>query len=74
MNCNERQALVGAMLIDGTGRAPQPDSVVLVEGSTIRQVGSRAGNDRLPLSRDVDQSEYRKASFHNQDVVYFSSG
>jgi imidazolonepropionase-like amidohydrolase len=34
-------AIVGATLIDGTGREPVQDSVVLVEGKSIKEVGHR---------------------------------
>lgn len=34
-------ALVGGTLIDGTGRGPVQDAVVLVQGSTVREAGSR---------------------------------
>ncbi len=36
------KAIVGAVLIDGTGGAPVTDSVVVVAGSKIRAVGTRA--------------------------------
>ncbi len=36
------KAIVGAVLIDGTGGAPISDSVVVVAGSKIRSVGTRA--------------------------------
>ena len=35
-------AIVGGTLIDGTGRMPVPDAVVLVDGATIRSVGTQA--------------------------------
>src|SRR6185295_9572713 len=36
-------AIVGATLVDGTGRAPVPDSVVVVQGDRIVAAGPRAG-------------------------------
>jgi imidazolonepropionase-like amidohydrolase len=36
------KAIVGAVLIDGTGGGPVTDSVVVIAGSRIRAVGSRA--------------------------------
>jgi imidazolonepropionase-like amidohydrolase len=38
----ERLAIVGATLIDGTGRAPLADAIVVVEGERIVAVGPRA--------------------------------
>src|SRR5262245_10845320 len=35
----EKTALVGATLIDGTGRAPVPDAVVVIEGDKITAAG-----------------------------------
>ena len=37
----KRHAIVGATLIDGTGRAPIPDAVVLVDGDRITAAGAR---------------------------------
>jgi imidazolonepropionase-like amidohydrolase len=42
-----RIAYVGGMLIDGTGRDPLPEAVVLINGSTIRDVG-RKGQVGIP--------------------------
>ena len=42
-------ALRGALLIDGSGDAPVPDAVVVVEGERIESVGHRA-----PQGEDVD--------------------
>ena len=33
----EKTALVGATLIDGTGRAPVPEAIVVIEGDKIRR-------------------------------------
>ena len=41
------KAITGATLIDGTGSAPLPDAVVLIEGSDIVEVGS-AQSVRIP--------------------------
>lgn len=46
------QALKARWLIDGTGNAPIPDAVVLVENSTIRQVG-RASEVPIPPDASV---------------------
>jgi imidazolonepropionase-like amidohydrolase len=40
-------AIEGVTLIDGTGRAPVPDAVVLIQGDRIRAVGKR-GAIRIP--------------------------
>lgn len=37
-----RYAITGALLVDGTGRAPVPDSVVLIENGRITAAGTRA--------------------------------
>lgn len=44
----------GATVIDGTGRAPILDAVVVVEGDRIRAVGSRASVPIPPGARIVD--------------------
>jgi imidazolonepropionase-like amidohydrolase len=46
------KAIVGATLIDGTGGAPIPESVVIVEGSQVRAVGSRA---TVPIPAGADK-------------------
>jgi imidazolonepropionase-like amidohydrolase len=46
------KAIVGAVLIDGTGGPPISDSVVTIEGSRIRAVGNRAS---LPVPADSDK-------------------
>jgi imidazolonepropionase-like amidohydrolase len=45
-------AIMGATLIDGTGAAPVHDSVVLVEGTQIAQVGPR---DAVQIPTDAQQ-------------------
>ncbi|CAN5688489.1 amidohydrolase family protein [soil metagenome] len=40
-NGQSRKAIIGATLIDGTNRGPVPDAVVIIEGTRIKQVGSR---------------------------------
>ena len=54
------QSLVieGATLIDGTGRPPVPDSVVVVEGSRITAVGTR-GTVAIPPNAQVIRAEGR---------------
>ena len=44
------QALVGATLIDGTGRPPIPDAVVVVDGDHISAAGPRG---QTPLPRNA---------------------
>ena len=44
--------LEGGTLIDGTGRAPIPDAVVVVEGSRIKAVGRR-GQVPVPANGNV---------------------
>ena len=46
------KAIVGAVLMDGTGGPPISDSVVTIEGSRIRAVGNRAS---LPVPADSDK-------------------
>src|SRR5262245_42691903 len=45
-------ALEGGTLIDGTGRAPVTDAIVLVEGSRIKAVGAR-GQVQVPSNANV---------------------
>jgi imidazolonepropionase-like amidohydrolase len=45
-------ALVGATLIDGTGAAPLPQSVVLIQGAKIRAAGP-AGSVKVPAGARV---------------------
>ncbi len=45
------KAIIGAVLIDGSGNAPVSDSVVLVAGSRIRAVGPRA-NVPIPAAAE----------------------
>ena len=45
------KAITGATLIDGTGSAPLPDAVVLIEGSDLVNVGS-AQSVRVPESAE----------------------
>ncbi|HUE81530.1 MAG TPA: hypothetical protein VMM84_05385 [Pyrinomonadaceae bacterium] len=40
-NGQSKKAIVGATLIDGTGRAPIKDAVVVIDGTRISQVGTR---------------------------------
>ncbi|MRR16799.1 MAG: hypothetical protein EG826_10130 [Deltaproteobacteria bacterium] len=50
----EGSALVNGTLIDGTGRAPLPDAVVLIEGDRITAVGTRSTVDVPKRFRIVD--------------------
>ena len=45
-------AITGATLIDGTGRPPVADAVVIIEGDRIRAVGARAAVG-VPLGATV---------------------
>jgi imidazolonepropionase-like amidohydrolase len=51
-------AFVGVRLIDGTGRPPVPDAVVLVQGTCIVQAGS-AQNMRIPPTARIVPIEGR---------------
>lgn len=57
----DRVALVGGRLIDGFGHQPIADSVILVEGDTIRKVGAV---DTLPVP-----DGYRVISTEGMDVL-----
>jgi hypothetical protein len=35
------KVITGATLIDGTGRAPVKDSVIVIEGARVKQVGAK---------------------------------
>ena len=50
------RAIVGGTLIDGTGRAPIPDSVVVLRGGKIDCAGSRAS---CPLPERIDVVDAR---------------
>lgn len=52
------QALVGATLLDGTGRPPVPDSVVLVRAGSIECAGTR---EACPVPEGVAVQELRGA-------------
>jgi imidazolonepropionase-like amidohydrolase len=47
-------ALVGATLIDGTGRTPLNNAAVVVRGGTIESIGPRAGFELPRQTREVD--------------------
>ena len=47
-------AITGATLIDGTGRAPVPDAVVVVTGDRITAAGSRASTPVPPGATVID--------------------
>ena len=53
---NNVLVIEGGTLIDGTGRAPVPDSVVVIEGSRIRSVGTR-GSVPYPAGAQVIRAE-----------------
>jgi imidazolonepropionase-like amidohydrolase len=69
-------ALVGATLIYGTGAAPQPDTVVIVEGEKIREVGRRSLVAIPPGARIIDVSKkwilpgFRDLHMHLTDGRY----
>ena len=50
------KALVGATLIDGTGRPAVPDSVVLLDGDRIQAAGPRGVVELPPGTEEVDLS------------------
>src|SRR5262245_34746368 len=41
LRAQDVKVITGATLIDGTGRAPVKDSVIVIEGARIKQVGSK---------------------------------
>jgi imidazolonepropionase-like amidohydrolase len=47
-------AFVGAILIDGTGSPPQPDSAVVVHDGWITWVGTASDLDRTPHLQEID--------------------
>jgi len=49
---SQQKAIIGAVLIDGTGGPPMSDSVVVVAGSRIRAVGNRAN---MPIPAGVEK-------------------
>jgi imidazolonepropionase-like amidohydrolase len=49
-------ALIGATLVDGTGAAPVPDSVVVLLGARIVAAGPRTGVAIPPDARQIDLS------------------
>jgi len=51
-----QQAIIGAVLIDGTGGPPVSDSVVIVAGSRIRAIGNRANT---PIPAGVEKIDGR---------------
>ncbi len=53
---NNVLVIEGGTLIDGTGRAPVPDSVVVIEGSRILSVGAR-GSVSYPAGARVIRAE-----------------
>ena len=50
---NEVLVIEGGTLIDGTGRNPAPNSVVVIEGSRIRSVGTRGSVTVPPGARVI---------------------
>ena len=42
LSAQDTTAIVGATLIDGTGREPVPDSAIVIEGTRITAVGPRS--------------------------------
>ncbi len=49
---SQQKAIIGAILIDGTGGPPMSDSVVVVAGSRIRAVGNRTN---MPIPAGVEK-------------------
>ena len=52
-NPAEIVAIVGATLIDGSGRAPMKDAVVIIKGDSIVAVGRQHGRIRIPKDATV---------------------
>jgi len=52
-NPAEIVAIIGATLIDGSGRAPMKDAVVIIKGDSIVAVGSERGRIRIPKDATV---------------------
>ncbi|HWP43695.1 MAG TPA: amidohydrolase family protein [Blastocatellia bacterium] len=52
IHAQDTKAIVGATLIDGTGRAPIKDAVILIEGERIKAVGP-SGSTRVPEGAQV---------------------
>src|SRR6266853_704165 len=46
------KAITGATLIDGTGRAPVKDAVIIIEGTRIREAGRR-NTTKIPRGAQV---------------------
>ncbi len=68
-------AYVGATLIDGTGRAPRPDTVVLVAGERIAAVGSRNEVTIPKEARAVDATgKWIMPGLIDAHVHFFQSG
>lgn len=62
-------AIIGAVLIDGTGGAPVSDSVVIVSGTRVRAAGARAG---VPVPAGSDKVDGR-GKFLTPAVIDLSS-
>lgn len=81
-------SIIGATLIDGTGRAPVPESVVLVVGSRVGEAGSRAnvptparaqnvngaGKFVTPQLIDLDRDELPAAATNDELRKLIESG
>lgn len=68
-------AIVGATVIDGTGGAPRPDAVVVVEGERIKAVGSRAETPLPKGLRIVDgRGRWVMPGLIDAHVHFFQSG
>ncbi|MGH8657472.1 MAG: hypothetical protein ACREV4_03025 [Gammaproteobacteria bacterium] len=68
-------AYVGATLLDGTGRAPRPDTVVLVVGERIAAVGSRNEVTTPKEARAVDaKGKWILPGLIDAHVHFFQSG
>ena len=50
------KALVGGTLIDGFGGKPLYNSVIIIEGETIKQVG-RVGEVKIPAKAEIISTE-----------------
>ena len=72
------KVITGATLIDGTGRAPVEDSIIVIEGARIRQAGAKS---RVEVPKDAAVIDARGkfvtpglADMHNHLRDGFSSG
>lgn len=69
---SELLVLQGGTLIDGTGKAPLPDAVIVVEGDRIRAVGARSEVTIPSGSRIIDaRGRYILPGFVDMHLHYY---